>query len=109
MVHKKNKFNFLNKTALIVISILIMLLSSVLLFWQGNKNSMQATPAMLAQVYFKGEYRIGDGEWQEIVEGEHIPSTKVLCQIQGEIIRKKNCYSKCLYPPPRLFLITSRH
>ena len=46
MVHKKTKFNFLNKTALIVISILIMLLSFVLLFWQGNKNSMQSISAM---------------------------------------------------------------
>ncbi|MBR5188027.1 MAG: sulfite exporter TauE/SafE family protein, partial [Clostridia bacterium] len=39
---------------------------------------------MLAQVYFDGEYRIEDGEWQKIVEGEHIPST------QGDVTLRGN-------------------
>ena len=39
---------------------------------------------MLAQVYFKGEYRIGDGEWQKIEQGKHIPST------QGDVTLRGN-------------------
>ena len=34
-------------------------------------------------MYFDGEYRIADGPWQEIVEGEHIPSTKGDITLRG--------------------------
>ena len=80
----KNKFKFINKRILIIGAILFMILSAVILLWQGKKNSLQAMPATPAQVYFAGEYRIGDGEWQKIVEGEHIPSTK------GDVILRGN-------------------
>ena len=53
------------------------------LLWFTNSTSMQAEPAMLANVYFDGEYRIGDGEWKPIVEGEHIPSTKGDVTLRG--------------------------
>ena len=39
-------------------------------------------------MYFVGEYRIGDGEWQEIVEGKHISST------QGDVTLRDNFYIK---------------
>lgn len=64
------------KTTLQVIGVLIALSLAVLLLWHGNANSMQATPALAAQVYFDGAYRIADGPWQEIEEGVSIPSTK---------------------------------
>ena len=75
------KFNWSN---LQVVGIVFILLFGVLLLWHGNANSMQAQPAMLAQVYFDGEYRIADGPWQEIVEGQHIPST------QGDVTLRGN-------------------
>ena len=83
MRDKKLKLNFLNKTTLIIVAILLMLLSAVALLWQGNANSVQSVPAKPAQVYFDGEYRIGDGEWQDIVKGEHIPSTKGDVTLRG--------------------------
>ncbi len=84
MMHsKKNKFHFINKTALIIVAIVFMIFSAIILLWQGNKNSMQAIPATSAQVNFQGEYRIGDGEWQKIVEGEHISSTKGDVTLRG--------------------------
>ena len=83
MHSKKNKFNLINKTMLIIVAILFMIFSAVILLWQGNKNSMQSIPATPAQLYFAGDYRIGDGEWQEIVEGEHIPSTKGDVTLRG--------------------------
>ena len=64
------------KTTLQVIGVLIALSLAVLLLWHGNANSMQATPALVAQVYFDGAYRIADGPSQEIEEGVSIPSTK---------------------------------
>lgn len=64
------------KTILQVMGVMIALLLAAALLWHGNANSNQAVPALVAQVYFDGEYRIGDGPWQKIVEGEHIPATK---------------------------------
>ena len=62
--------------------LLVLLAASLLMF--NNITSMQADAAMVAQVRFEGEYRIGDGEWHEIVEGEHIPSTK------GDVLLRGN-------------------
>ena len=83
MHSKKSKFNFFNKTTLIIVAILFMVISAIILLWLGNKNSLQSMPATPAQVYFAGEYRIGNGEWQKIVEGEHIPSTKGDVTLRG--------------------------
>ena len=83
MRKKKIKFDFINKKTLIIVAILFMILSAVMLLWHGNKNSLQAMPATPAQICFKGEYRIADGEWQEIVEGEHIPATKGDVTLRG--------------------------
>ena len=83
MQKKELKLQFLNKQTLAVIGALLVIVSAVILLWQGNKNSTQAEPAMLAQVYFKGDYRIGDGEWIEIKEGEHISSTKGDVTLRG--------------------------
>ena len=58
-----------------VIGIVFILLFALALLWHGNATSNQAVPAMVAQVYFDGEYRIADGPWQQITEGKHIPST----------------------------------
>ena len=79
--HRAYKFN---PFYLQVVGIVFILLFGVLLLWHGNANSMQAQPAMLAQVYFDGEYRIADGPWQKIVEGQHIPST------QGDVTLRGN-------------------
>ena len=79
----KNKFNiYINSTLQVIATILILLLALVLL-WQGNATSTQAVPAMVAQVYFDGEYSIADGPWQKIVKGEHIPATKGDVTLRG--------------------------
>ena len=67
-----------------VVGIVLVIISSTLLLWHGNANSNQSIPAYTASVYFEGQYRIGDGEWQQIVEGEHISSTK------GDVILRGN-------------------
>ena len=78
----KNKFQF-KKSHLAFVAIVSLLLIAIFLLWFGNSNSLQAQPALIAQVYFEGEYRIGDGEWQKIVKGEHIPSTKGDVTLRG--------------------------
>ena len=75
MNNKKASSRFLNIASLKIAGVVLIILLAVVLLWHGNANSMQAIPAMTAGVYFDGEYRIADGEWQKIVKGKHIPST----------------------------------
>ena len=79
----KYKFQKIKKSYLGVAGILLLLLLAAFLLWFNNSNSMQAMPSMIGSVYFDGEYRIGDGEWQQIVEGEHIPSTEGDVTLRG--------------------------
>ena len=66
-----------------VIGTAFILLLALALLLYGNANSMQAMPALVAQVYFDGEYRIADGAWQKIVKGNHISSTEGDVTLRG--------------------------
>ena len=79
----KSRVCKLNYTYLQAIGIALILCLVGLLLWHGNVNSYQATSAIMAQVRFEGEYRIADGPWQKIVDGEHIPSTKGDVTLRG--------------------------
>ena len=83
MKDKETKSQFLSRTTITIAGVLLLLLSAVILLWHGNANSMQATPAMVAGVYFDGEYRIADGEWQKIEKGKHISSTEGDVTLRG--------------------------
>ena len=83
MNQKETKSPFLKATTLAIIGILLLVFSAVLLLWHGNANSMQATPALVAGVYFDGEYRIAEGEWQKIAKGKHISSTEGDVTLRG--------------------------
>ena len=84
MMRKKElKSHFLNTTTLTIAGVLLLLFVAIILLWHGNANSMQATPAMVAGVYFDGEYRIADGQWQKIEKGKHISSTKGDVTLRG--------------------------
>ncbi|MBR5134219.1 MAG: hypothetical protein IKV35_01335, partial [Clostridia bacterium] len=63
---------------------MMIILAAVALLWYGNVTSCQAETAMMAQVYFDGNYRIADGAWQKIEEGRHISST------QGDVTLRGN-------------------
>ena len=79
----KNKFSTFTKRYVPIVGVLLLLLLAAFLLWFNNSNSMQAMPSMIGSVYFEGEYRIGDGEWHQIVEGEHIPSTEGDVTLRG--------------------------
>ena len=83
MDSKETRFSFINKTTLWIVGIFAVLFLALVLLWYGNANSMQAKPALVAQVYFDGEYRIGDGEWQKIEKGKHISSTEGDVTLRG--------------------------
>lgn len=83
MGNKETKFSFINKTTLWIVGIFAVLFLALVLLWHGNANSMQAAPAMVAGVYFDGEYRIADGQWQKIEKGKHISSTEGDVTLRG--------------------------
>ena len=83
MKDKETKSQFLSRTALPIVGALLLVFSAVILLWYGNANSMQATPALVAGIYFDGEYRIADGEWQKIEKGKHISSTEGDVTLRG--------------------------
>lgn len=83
MVTKETQSRFFNIKTLAIAGSLLILLAAVLLLWHSNLTSNQALPALMADVYFDGEYRIADGEWQKIVEGQHIPATKGDVTLRG--------------------------
>ena len=83
MPELKNKFHIFKKTHLLVAGILLLIILAALQMWFNNVNSTQAIPATAAKVQFYGEYRIGDGQWQEIKEEQHIPATKGDVTLRG--------------------------
>ena len=81
----KDNFKKINKSYLTTACILMLILLAVLLLLFNEKNSLQSQNSIVLQVYFEGEYRIEDGEWQRIVEGEHIPATKGDVTLRGNL------------------------
>ena len=83
MVNIKSSFRKIKKSYLQIAGIVLLLLLAAFCLWFNNSHSMQATPSLIGSVYFDGEYRIGEGKWHEIVEGEHIPATKGDVTLRG--------------------------
>ena len=83
MDSKETRFSFINKKTLWIVGIFAVLFLALVLLRHGNATSNQAMPAMVAQVYFDGEYRIADGQWQKIEKGKHISSTEGDVTLRG--------------------------
>ena len=75
MQNLKDRFLRIPKTHLMATGILLLMFLALALLWFNNATSSQASGALVAQVHFEGEYRIGDEPWQTIIPGEHISST----------------------------------
>ena len=83
MSSTKSKLRIFKSSYLPVAGILLLIFLAALMMWFNHVNSTQAISATVAKVRFYGEYRIGEGEWQEIVEGQHIPATKGDVTLRG--------------------------
>lgn len=57
----KDRFYIFKSLHLQAIGAICILLFALVLLWRGNATSNQAMPALVAQVYFDGEYRIAVG------------------------------------------------
>ena len=83
MPELKRKSHIFKKSHLWAAGILVLIFLAVLQMWFHNVNNMQAISATVAKVRFYGEYRIGDGQWHKITEGQHIPATKGDVTLRG--------------------------
>ena len=83
MENSKHKFQLFQSARIQVAGILLLIFLAALMLWFNNTNSLQAISAISAKVQFYGEYRIGDSQWQEIAEGQHIPATKGDVTLRG--------------------------
>ena len=80
----KNKIFKFKSSQLQFAGILVLLVLATMLLWVNELYSMQSEKPIIAGVRFYGEYRIGDGQWQKIIEGEHISSTKGDVTLRGD-------------------------
>ena len=71
------------KMPLAVIGIILVFAVMLLLLWNNVTNSYQSFPAIFPDVHFEGQYKIGGGQWQTVVKGEHIPATQGDVTLQG--------------------------
>ena len=83
MSNSKNRFCIFKNSYFQLGGILLLFSLAAFLLWFNKTNSNQAIGATAAQVRFDGEYRIGDGQWQKITEGQHIPATKGDVTLRG--------------------------
>ena len=83
MSNSNQKTHIFKSSYLPAIGILLLFFFAVGMMWFNNANSTQAISATVAKVRFYGEYRIGDGQWREIVEGQHISATKGDVTLRG--------------------------
>ena len=83
MSNSNRKIHIFKSSYLQAAGILLLILLAALLMRFNNINSTQAISATVAKVRFLGEYRVGDGQWQEITEGQHIPATKGDVTLRG--------------------------
>ena len=65
-----------------IIGIILVFAIMLLLLWDNVANSLQARPAIFPDIYFEGQYKIEDGEWNTVIKGQHISST------QGDVTLK---------------------
>ena len=82
----KHRLRKIKLSHLMVVGVLFLILLAGCLLWFNISTSMQSYTGTPAQVRFNGEYRVSDGEWKPIKDGEHIPAT------QGDVTLKLDFY-----------------
>ena len=70
MQESERKQNIWKKIPFAAIGIIAVMVVMLLLLWININNSQQSSPAFLPKVYFEGQYRIGNGEWQTVKDAK---------------------------------------
>lgn len=73
----------MNRSHWAALGLALLLLFSAAFLFLGRRDSSQADASFVAGVRFCGEYRVGDGDFSPVVEGEHIPATRGDVTLRG--------------------------
>ena len=68
-----------------VIYIIVTFFAACILLWVNNNIAIQSQSAIYPKVYFQGEYKIEDGEWQEYRQGMHLSANKADITLRGTL------------------------
>lgn len=81
---KAKRANFIKRPVFFaVITVFFLLIAAAALLLSNASKDSEAKSPTFPTVYFEGYYRIGEGEWQEVVRGEHIPANKGDVTLRG--------------------------
>ena len=72
-----------DKQKLILASVVLFFALSAAMLVNAVLNNSLAQWAIIPDIRFVGEYKIGDGDWQPVVDGEHISGTKGDVSLKG--------------------------
>ena len=79
----KQMQNKWKKIPFVVVGISVVMAVMLLLLVDSVTNSQQAWSASVLDLYFEGQYRVGDGDWQPVEAGKHIPATQGDVTVRG--------------------------
>lgn len=71
-----------------IVCILVTLFAAYILLWSNSRIAIQATGSIYPEVIFEGEYKIGEGVWQEYRQGIHLPSNQGDVTLKGILIKQ---------------------
>lgn len=86
MLEREKVYLRITKSHLECIGLAVVVVLAAVLLWYKATSSNQAATAMLPGIRMVGEYKIGDGEWQKIREGEHISATRGDVTLRGRLM-----------------------
>ena len=66
-----------------VIYIIVTFFAACILLWVNSNIAIQSQKAIYPKVYFQGEYKIGEGTWQEYRQGMHLSANKADITLRG--------------------------
>ena len=66
-----------------MIYIIVTFFAACILLWVNSNIAIQSQKAIYPKVYFQGEYKIGEGTWQEYRQGMHLSANKADITLRG--------------------------
>lgn len=79
------KMKKINVRIIPVIFVIVTIMATGVLLWINSQVAIQSHGALYPKVYFQGEYKIGDGQWQEYQPGIHLSANKGDITLKGTL------------------------
>ena len=67
------------------ICVIVTMVAAGLLLWVNSHVAIQSQGVVYPKVYFQGEYKIGDGQWQEYQPGMHLSAREADITLRGTL------------------------